>query len=239
MLDLSPQNWGFRGQYRYSKVTDRNPRDIGLPINSRLIKVEVICQKINPRWHSAGYLRQIHKGLSQWEGTKLTFGGQVLLMGDLTPYTVRFHPEYWFPDGLFKVYEYQLPLTQADINRLSQFTNLSNSLVTNMNIVNPAQQQTTQTKQLDIKQDAASAATAIEVPGNQSRNGGTIINKGNKKLYVGFGFVADAGSPFVLQPGGNLDIDSGFVGPISVLFAAADPNQVANKTIAQVIEFVS
>jgi hypothetical protein len=239
MLDLSPQNWGFKGQYRYSKVTDRNPRDIGLPINSRLIKVEVICQKINPRWHSAGYLRQIHKGLSQWEGTKLTFGGQVLLMGDLTPYTVRFHPEYWFPDGLFKVYEYQLPLTQGDINRLSQFTNLSNSQITTMNLVNPSQQQTNTYKQTEVKQDAASAAAAVEVPANQSRNGGIIFNKGNKKLYVGFGAIADSSSPFVVAPGGNLGIENGFVGAISLLFAAADPAQATNKTVAQVQEFVA
>jgi hypothetical protein len=231
MLDLSPQNWSMRGQYRFSKVVDRAPRDIGLPINSRLIKVEIICSKVNPRWHSAGYLRQVHKGLSQWEGSKVTFGGQVLLMGDMTPYTVRFHPEYWFPDGLFKVYEYQLPLTQADINRLSQFTNLSNSLVTNMNIVNPAQQQTTTYKQTEVKQDVASATTAVEVP--------AILNKGNKKLYVGFGSAADSSSPFVLAPGGNLDIENGFVGTISLLFAAADPAQAANKTVAQVQEFVA
>lgn len=239
MLDLSPQNWGFRGQFRFSRVTDRNPRDIGLPINSRLIKVEIICPKVNPRWHSCGYLRQIHKGLSQWEGAKITFGGQALLLGDLTPYTVRFHPEYWFPDGLFKLYEYQLPLTQADINRLSQFTNLSNSLVTNMNIVSPNSQQTTQGKPTDIKQDAASSTAAVEIPANPTRNGGIIMNKGTKKLFIGFGWVADSSSPIVVQPQGNIGIDNGYVGTISVLFGGADPNQAANKTMAQVVEFVS
>jgi hypothetical protein len=108
-----------------------------------------------------------------------------------------------------------------------------------MHVINPAQNQTTQPKQTDIKQDAAAAAAAIEIPVNQARNGGVIFNKGNKNLFVGLGFVADNGSPFVVKPGGQLSIEPGFVGYISVLFAAADANQVANKSIAQVIELVA
>jgi hypothetical protein len=108
-----------------------------------------------------------------------------------------------------------------------------------MHVINPAQNQTTQPKQTDVKQDAAAAAAAVEIPSNQARNGGVIFNKGTRNLFVGFGFIADNGSPFVVKPGGQASIEPGFVGFISVLFAGADANQVANKSIAQVVELVA
>jgi hypothetical protein len=108
-----------------------------------------------------------------------------------------------------------------------------------MHVINPQQNATTQTKQTDVKQDAAAAAAAIAIPANQARNGGVIFNKGNRNLFVGMGFTADSSSPFVVKPAGQISIEPGFVGEISVLFAGADANQVANKTIAQVIELVA
>jgi hypothetical protein len=108
-----------------------------------------------------------------------------------------------------------------------------------MHVINPSQNATTQTRQTDVKQDAASAAAAIVIPANQARNGGVIFNKGNRNLFVGMGFTADSSSPFVVRPAGQISIEPGFVGEISVLFAAADANQVANKTVAQVIELVA
>jgi hypothetical protein len=105
-----------------------------------------------------------------------------------------------------------------------------------MAIINPSNLPTTQIKQTEVKQDSV---TATEIPANQNRNSGIIMNKGNKRLFVGFGFAADSGSPFVLQPGGNMDFPTGFTGTISILWSALDPNQVVNKSICFVDEFVA
>jgi hypothetical protein len=107
-----------------------------------------------------------------------------------------------------------------------------------MIISNPASGQTSQLKETVFKQDAA-ATTAIDVPANPARNGGIIMNRGSKKLFVGMGFTADAGSPFWLAPGGQMEIENGFTGKISLLFQAVDPDQATTKTLALVEEFVA
>lgn len=107
-----------------------------------------------------------------------------------------------------------------------------------MIVLNPMSGQTSQLKETIFKQDAQ-ATTAIDIAANASRNGGVIFNRGNKRLFVGLGFTADAGSPFALSPGGQMPIENGFTGRISLLFQAVDPDQVANKTLAMVQEFVA
>jgi hypothetical protein len=105
-------------------------------------------------------------------------------------------------------------------------------------ISNPASGQTSQLKETIFKQDAA-ATTAIDIAANSGRNGGIIMNRGNKRLFVGFGFTADAGSPFALAPGGQMEIENGFTGRISLLFQAVDPDQATTKTLALVEEFIA
>jgi hypothetical protein len=107
-----------------------------------------------------------------------------------------------------------------------------------MIVLNPTSGQTSQLKETIFKQDAQ-ATTAIDIAANSSRNGGVIFNRGNKRLFVGLGFTADAGSPFALNPGGQMPIENGFTGRISLLFQAVDPDQVTNKTLALVEEFVA
>jgi hypothetical protein len=107
-----------------------------------------------------------------------------------------------------------------------------------MIISNPQSGQTSQLKETVFKQDAQST-TALEIPANPSRNGGIIMNRGSKRLFVGMGFTADAGSPFSLAPGGQMEIENGFTGKISLLFQAADPDQTTTKTLALVEEFVA
>jgi hypothetical protein len=107
-----------------------------------------------------------------------------------------------------------------------------------MIISNPASGQTSQAKETIFKQDAQ-ATTVFEVPANMSRNGGIIMNRGSKRLFVGFGFTADAGSPFFLAPGGQMEIENGYIGKISLLFQAIDPDQATTKTLALVEEFVA
>lgn len=107
-----------------------------------------------------------------------------------------------------------------------------------MIISNPSSGQTSQIRETVFKQDAQ-ATTAIDVPANAGRNGGIIMNRGNKRLFVGLGFTADAGSPFALAPGGQMEIENGFTGRISLLFQAVDPDQATTKTLALVEEFVA
>jgi hypothetical protein len=105
-----------------------------------------------------------------------------------------------------------------------------------MNIVNPSGSNTSGTVKTELKQDVA---TALEVlVANTSRNGGTVINKGTKKLYLSFGGAVDKSSPLVVLPGGNADIQANFTGSVSAIWDAIDAT-VGNSSKAIFIEFVA
>ena len=107
---------------------------------------------------------------------------------------------------------------------------------TRMNIITPAGSNTTSSVKTEFKQDVA---TALEVLGaNGIRNGGTILNKGTKKLYLNFGSVADKGSHIIVAPGGNADIQANYIGPVSAIWDAVDATP-GNSSKAVFIEFVA
>jgi hypothetical protein len=106
----------------------------------------------------------------------------------------------------------------------------------NMNVINPSASNTTTTLKTEVKQDLATMIEAL--PANAIRNGGIILNQGNKKMFLGFGVNADKGSKIVVAAGGQADIQANFTGVINLMWDAIDAT-AGNSSKAVFIEFVA
>lgn len=118
-IDFADKNWKLKRSLSFTRFTSRIPKELGLPLTARLLRVEARFSKARITWKIAGSLSQIHRGSTSAKGHQIAFGQQLVTMADLTPYTLLFRPVAWLPEGYLRVWEYLPPLTDRDLLNLS------------------------------------------------------------------------------------------------------------------------
>jgi hypothetical protein len=245
-MALDPKLWKPRFTVVYN-YQERAVFDLRWLITGRLTRIDAITHRpIKDTWNKAGDLDRLSDGFKVGASRYIPWGSsyQVWPADGFYPFNLRWKPVSWFPQGKVQFWEYTGILSESDLlhylqldssnpnaDLIVQIESLMNSL---MNIINPSAT-TTNTAIFDIKQDVT---TAISFPANQNRNGGLIQNRGTKKLFISFGGVADKGSSLVVLPAGQISLQDGYVGAISLLWDDLDATP-GNKSKATITEFVA
>ncbi len=132
-IDFSDRNWKLKRSLSFTRFTSRMPKELGLPMKARLLRVEARFPNAKPTWIKAGSLHQIYRGSTPPDGQVIAFGQQLITMTNLTPYTLLFRPISWLPEGYLRVWEYLPSLTDRDLLSLSvQNDNSISSTITQL-----------------------------------------------------------------------------------------------------------
>jgi hypothetical protein len=241
---LDPTLWKSRFTVIYNNQA-RGAFDLRWLMTSRLTRIDITTtREIKATWNKGGDLLRLSDRVQVGKPRYISWGSsyQIWPADGFYPYQFQWRPVPWFPVGKIQFWEYTGAVSHADLVRLAQASGDTDTLLSlsleafQMIITNPSGSNTNATQKVDFKQDIA---TAVEViPANALRNGGTILNQGKSKLYLGFGIVADKGSKFIVLPGGQAEIQDNFIGPVNAIWDAIDatPN---NSSKAIFIEFVA
>jgi hypothetical protein len=242
---LDPLLWKPRFSVAYSSTKQRRePVEIRWQIQNRLTRVEVSDRNLKPTWFKAGDLYRLNQGVSFGPPRYIGWGKsiQVWPADMFYPFELKWSPVPWFPNGrVLRIWEYIGEISDTD---LLQYMQLDNSypnaeiamqieiLRQQTMIINPPGT-TTKEKKTDFLQ--SDNANREMVPANADRNGGNIFNRGSKALWVGFGVNAEKSSPQKVMPGGQIEIQEGFTGPIFGIFDVADPSPNAKAIVVEMV----
>ena len=239
---LDPLLW----QSLFTVIYNRGTRpvfDLRRQMTNRLIRIDITTsQKLKATWNKGGDLIRLADRAQVGRPKYIPWGSsyQIWPADGFYPYELQWRPVPWFPIGKIQFFEYTGPVSHADLVQIAQAIGDTDTLLAltleTMNIIDPAGSKTTSSFKTEFKQDVATAAEVLAA--NGSRNGGTILNKGTKKLYLNFGGVADKGSHLIVSPGGNIDLQANYVGPVSAIWDGTDATP-GNSSKAVFIEFLA
>lgn len=140
-IELLERRFKIRGSFTFTRVSGRASRFIRTPMKARLIRVDAKFRDVKETWYKAGYLNQIHNGITS-KGILIKFGIQLIVMPDSLPYTLEFSPVSWLPDGYLRISEYLLPLSNQELIEISLDSPNSLSLSTLSTLFTMAQSDT-------------------------------------------------------------------------------------------------
>lgn len=109
-----------------NRFSNRKVIDINSNFKSRLIRVEANFKNAKANWNRVGWLKQVNRGNTHSMGHLITFGSQFVLLSDLSPYTLKFTPVNWLPDGNIKIWEFHGKLTDDQLDKFHQFITQGN-----------------------------------------------------------------------------------------------------------------
>jgi hypothetical protein len=231
---LDPSLWVPRFTVLYN-TDDRSGFNLLWQHQSRLTRIDITTTgPLKDTWNKGGDIDRMSEGRRIGQTRYIPWGSsyQVWAEDDFYPYTLRWKPVSWFPDGgKVQFWEYNGPISRADLLHYLQLdsSNPNSDLIIQietlrnliMQISAPGGSSTSTTAKTEIKQELATMIEAL--PANPTRNGGIIQNNGKNKLFLGFGVNADKGSKLFVLPGGQASIESNFVGVINCMWDAVDP----------------
>ncbi len=120
------QPFVLRKVVNINRFSNKKLIDINFNFKSRLIRVEASFKNARTNWNRVGWLKQVNRGNTHSMGHLITFGSQFVLLADLAPYTLKFTPVNWLPDGNIKVWEFRGRLTDEQLDQFHQFITQGN-----------------------------------------------------------------------------------------------------------------
>jgi hypothetical protein len=120
------QPFVLRKVVNINRFSNKKLIDINFNFNSRLIRVEANFRNAKANWNRVGWLKQVNRGNTHSMGHLITFGSQFVLLSNLSPYTLKFTPVNWLPDGNIKIWEFRGDLTDEYIDQFHQFITQGN-----------------------------------------------------------------------------------------------------------------
>jgi hypothetical protein len=243
---LDPALWMPRFSVIYN-TDDRSAFNLLWQHQSRLTRIDITTTTtLKDTWNKGGDLDRLSEGRKVGQTRYIPWGSSYQVWGDddFYPYTLRWKPVPWFPDGAkIQFWEYTGDISRPDLLRYLQLDSSNpnaefiiqlETLKDLIMLLNPGSGNAT-TSSLTSQFLQTDAISRVMVAANADRNGGLIYNKGSKALWVGFGVTAEKSSPNKVLPGGVLDIPSGFIGVINGIFEAADAAVTAKAQIVEMI----
>jgi hypothetical protein len=119
-----------------NRFSNKKLIDINFNFKSRLIRVEANFRNAKANWNRVGWLKQVSRGNTHSNGHLITFGSQFVLLANVAPYTLKFTPVSWLPDGNIKIWEFRGELTDNELDQFHQFITQGNPNL--MAIYNPS-----------------------------------------------------------------------------------------------------
>lgn len=124
-MNLS-QPFVLRKVITINRFSNKKVIDINFSFKSRLIRVEANFRNAKANWNKVGWLKQFNRGNTHSNGHLVTFGSQFILLSNVSPYTLKFTPVNWLPDGNIKIWEFRGPLTDDELDQFHQFITQGN-----------------------------------------------------------------------------------------------------------------
>lgn len=109
-----------------NRFSNKKVIDINFNFKSRLIRVEANFRNAKANWNRVGWLKQFNRGNTHSNGHLVTFGSQFILLSAVSPYTLKFTPVNWLPDGNIKIWEFRGDLTDDELDQFNQFITQGN-----------------------------------------------------------------------------------------------------------------
>lgn len=175
---------------------------------SRLLAIDITAANFRPTWYRSGFLRSFLTFDGQefvGNNFQTRFGNQLFEI-PFQNYQLEFTPQSWMSDTNIKIK--QLSITETE-------------LIMGINYASSAPVTASSATTSSV---TAIATSGIIMPANPARLlGGTIVNNSNKNLWIRFDTTAATTAfPCVaVPPGGNVDIEDGYVGQVTGIWEAA------------------
>lgn len=120
------QSFVLRKVININRFSNRKLININFNFKSRLIRVEANFKNAKANWNRVGWLKQVNRGNTHSMGHLVTFGSQFVLLSNVSPYTLKFTPVNWLPDGNIKIWEFRSDLTDDQLDQFHQFITQGN-----------------------------------------------------------------------------------------------------------------
>lgn len=187
------------------------PVTISRSFNDSLIIVEAICNNAKPKWHEAGWLRQVKTvpdvGVTKSSLKKIYLQRQEVRFEALTslPYSLEFIAREWIPDITLKVWENDSPVYPVNPPGVITPFQATKSTVSTVQVT------TTPRKILSA---------------NSNRKLATIFNQdASKIIYLDIvNTVTSSNAAFTIQPGLSLILGYEWTGDIYAVIKTGSHN---------------